>query len=153
MGQTPRHLKTLEEIERECIPGLVRVLKEEGLEAVRYALWDTIGWHRDYDPCLWRSRADEERKRVGRETWVRMEKIIALVLQKARERQVEEAMDALEDGPEGLYKRPSWSRTPEVTPGTPGPGGPRPSSAWGTGGSTRPWPSPPQSPSLSRGGR
>jgi hypothetical protein len=36
MNGTPPHLKTLEVIERECIPGLVRVLKEEGLEAVRY---------------------------------------------------------------------------------------------------------------------
>ncbi len=28
-GQTPRYLKTLEEIERECKPGLVNVLREE----------------------------------------------------------------------------------------------------------------------------
>ena len=34
-----------------------------------------------------------------------MEKIIALVLQKAHERQVEETMDALEDGPERFYNR------------------------------------------------
>ena len=36
MKDTPPHLKALEEIERDCIPGLVRVLREEGLEAVRY---------------------------------------------------------------------------------------------------------------------
>ena len=39
MRGTPPHLKTLEEIERECIPSLVQVLREEGLEAVRYSLW------------------------------------------------------------------------------------------------------------------
>ena len=36
--------------------------------------------------------------------WVRMGKIIATVLHEEHERQVEEAMDALEEGPEGLYK-------------------------------------------------
>ncbi len=59
MKRRPPHLKTLEEIERECIPGLVEVLREEGLEAVRYFLWDMTGWHRDYHPCVWRHRADE----------------------------------------------------------------------------------------------
>ncbi len=37
------HLKTLEEIERTCIPGLVEVLRTEGVEGVRYALWDMTG--------------------------------------------------------------------------------------------------------------
>jgi hypothetical protein len=59
---TPGHLRTLEEIERDCIPGLVEVLQTEGVEGVRYALWDMTGWHRDYDPCVWRSRATEEQK-------------------------------------------------------------------------------------------
>ncbi len=36
--------------------------------------------------------------------WVRMEKIIAVVLREAHERQVEEAADALEEGPEGFYE-------------------------------------------------
>ncbi len=67
MNPTPPHLKTLEEIERECIPGLVEVLREEGIEAVRYALWDMTGWHRNYAPCVWRRRGDEKRKGVGRE--------------------------------------------------------------------------------------
>ncbi len=74
MGQTPPHLKTLEEIERDCIPGLVQVLREESPEAVRYFLWDMTGWHRDYDPCLWRNRATDEQKRAGWEMWVRMDK-------------------------------------------------------------------------------
>ncbi len=47
------------------MPGLVGVLHMEGIEGVRYALWDMTGWHRDYDPCPWRNRADEERKRAG----------------------------------------------------------------------------------------
>jgi hypothetical protein len=34
------HLRTLEEIERECIPGLVQVLREENLEVVRYFPWN-----------------------------------------------------------------------------------------------------------------
>ena len=104
MENTSRHLKTLEEVERECIPGLVRVLKEEGLEAVRYFLWDVTGWHADYDPCIWRNRATEEQKRIGWEMWVRMDKIMCAVLREAHERQVEETMDTLEDGPERFYK-------------------------------------------------
>jgi hypothetical protein len=43
MKDTAQHLRTLEEIERDCIPGLVNVLREEGLEAVRYILWDMTG--------------------------------------------------------------------------------------------------------------
>jgi hypothetical protein len=31
MSTTPQHLSILGEIERECLPGLVRVLREEGL--------------------------------------------------------------------------------------------------------------------------
>ena len=50
MRTTPPHLKALEEIEREGIHGLVEVLREEGLDAVRYALWDATGWHRDDSP-------------------------------------------------------------------------------------------------------
>ncbi len=65
MSEPRPHLKTLEEIERTCVPGLVEVLRKEGIEGVRYALWDMTGWHRDYDPCVWRGRADEDRKRVG----------------------------------------------------------------------------------------
>ncbi|MDP9477012.1 MAG: hypothetical protein M3R38_15225 [Actinomycetota bacterium] len=96
-------VRTLQEIERDCIPGLVEVLRTEGIEGVRYALWDMTGWHRDYDPCVWRSRATEEQKRVGWEMRVRMEKIVAVVLHEAHERQVGEAMGALEEGPEGFY--------------------------------------------------
>jgi hypothetical protein len=48
------HLKALEEIERGGIPGLVKVLREEGVDAVRYVLWDATGWHRDYSPPAWR---------------------------------------------------------------------------------------------------
>jgi hypothetical protein len=103
MSESRPHLEALAEIERTCVPGLVEVLRTEGIEGVRYALFDITGWHRDYDPCLWRKRATEEQKRVGWEVWVRMEKIIATVLHEAHERQVQEAMDALEEGPEGFY--------------------------------------------------
>ncbi len=104
MSEPRPHLKILEEIERTALPGLLEVLRKEGIEGVRYALWDMTGWHRDYDPCVWRSRATEKQKRVGWEMWVRMEKIVATVLHEAHERQVEEAADALEEGPESFYK-------------------------------------------------
>ena len=104
MGETPQHLKTLEGMERECIPGLVQVLREEGLEAVRYFLWDTTGWHHDYDPVLWRNRATEEHKHQGWEMWVRMDRIMRAVLREAHERQMEETMDALSDVPERFYE-------------------------------------------------
>jgi hypothetical protein len=42
---------------------------------VRYALWDATGWHRDYSPPAWRSRATEEQKREGWEMAVRIEKV------------------------------------------------------------------------------
>ena len=104
MNEPRPHLKTLEEIERDCVRSLVEVLRTEGIDGVRYALWDATGWHRDYDPCVLRSRATDEQKRIGWEMWVRMEKIIATVLHEAHERQVEEATDALEEGPEGFYE-------------------------------------------------
>lgn len=97
------HLKTLDEIDRDCIPGLVEVLRTEGTEGVRYALWDMTHWHRDYDPCGWRNHATSEQKQVGWEMWVRMERIICTVLEQARQKQIDETMDALEEGPEGFY--------------------------------------------------
>ncbi len=74
------------------------------MEGVRYALWDMTGWRRDYDPCVWRSRATEDQKREDWEMWVRMDKIIARVLNAADERQMEETMRALGDGPERFYR-------------------------------------------------
>ncbi len=38
MSTMPPHLRTLEEIERDCVPDLVGVLRTEGNEGVRYAL-------------------------------------------------------------------------------------------------------------------
>jgi len=35
MGDAKPHLKTLEEIEHNCVPGLVEVLRTEGIEGVR----------------------------------------------------------------------------------------------------------------------
>lgn len=104
MSNARPHLKTLGEIERNCIPGLVEVLRTEGVEGVRYALWDMTGWHKHYDPCIWRNRATDEQKRVGWEMWVRMEKIICTVLDEAHKRQIEEAMNALSEEPESFYK-------------------------------------------------
>lgn len=49
MKYIPLHLKALEELEREGIPGLVEVLRDEGIDAVHYIFWDAIGWHRDFD--------------------------------------------------------------------------------------------------------
>ncbi len=104
MNPTPPHLKALEEIEREGVPGLVEVLRESGIDAVRYALWDATGWHRDYSPPAWRNRATAEQKRKGWEMAVRIEKIIATVLHEAHKEQVEEASDTLAEGPENFYR-------------------------------------------------
>ena len=104
MKYTPPHLKALEEIEREGVSGLVEVLREEGIDAVRYVLWDATGWHRDYSPPAWRNRATEEQKRIGWEMAVRIEKILCTVLHEAHRRQIEETMETLEEGPEGFYE-------------------------------------------------
>jgi len=37
-------------MERAGVPGLLEVLREEGIDGVRYALWNVSGWHRDYSP-------------------------------------------------------------------------------------------------------
>ncbi len=50
------------------------------------------------------NRATEEEKKIGWETAVRIEKIISTVLHEAHERQVEEAMETLSEGPEGFYR-------------------------------------------------
>ena len=103
MSDAKSRLKALKEIEREGT-GLVEILREEGLDAVRYSLWDTTGWHRDYSPPAWRNRATEEQKKIGWEMTVRIEKILCTVLREAHERQVEETMITLSEEPEGLYK-------------------------------------------------
>jgi hypothetical protein len=100
---TPEHLRALEEIERAGIPGLVEVLREEGLDAVRYVLWDATGWHRDYSPLAWRNRATEEQKRKGWEMAVRIENILCTVLDETHKRQVEETTETLFEGPEEFY--------------------------------------------------
>ena len=107
MRDTPPHLKFLEEIEREGIPGLVEVLREEGLDAVRYVLWGATGWHRDYSPPAWRNKATVEQKRIGWKMAVRIEKIVVTVLHEAHERQTEEVMDILSEEPDSFHTRPS----------------------------------------------
>jgi len=105
MSADKPHPKALTEFERECIPGLVAVLRREGVEGVRHdALWNVTGWQRDYDACVWRSRADKERKRVGWATWVRIEEIIVAVLHEVHGRQAAEATDAFEEGPDSFYR-------------------------------------------------
>ncbi len=73
--------------------------------AGRYVLWDATGWHKSYSPPAWRKRATEEQKRIGWEMAVRIEKILCTVLHAAHERQVEETMKTLAEGPEGFYNR------------------------------------------------
>jgi hypothetical protein len=60
MKDSALHLRTLEDLERTSIPGLVEVLREEGIDAVRYALWDATGWHRGYSSPAWRHQATAE---------------------------------------------------------------------------------------------
>jgi hypothetical protein len=106
---TPPHLQALEEIGRDGIPGLVEVLREEGIDGVRYALWDTTGWQRDYSPPVWRKRATEEQKQMGWEMAVRIEKILCTVLSEALKRQSEETVETLSEGPEDFHKSYSWT--------------------------------------------
>lgn len=55
-------------------------------------------------PLPLEEQGHEEQKREGWEMWVRMDKILCAVLREAHERQLDETMDALEDGPEDFYK-------------------------------------------------
>ena len=104
MGPLSEQLEALEEIERDGLPGLAEVLRLEGLEAVRYLLWEATGWHRHYALVLaHNSEATNEHKRSGWEMFVRMEKILVTVLHEALKRQAEKTMEALSEGPEGLY--------------------------------------------------
>jgi hypothetical protein len=100
MSDAKPHLEVLEEVERTSIPGLVEVLREEGLDAVRCVLCDATGWHRDYSPPALRTKATQEQKRIGWEMAVRIEKILATVLHEAHMQHVEETMDTLAEGPE-----------------------------------------------------
>lgn len=100
----PEHLEALKEIERDGLPGLKEVLCQEGLEAVRYVLWDATGWHNEYALTLaLKGGATEEQKRKGWEMFVRMEKILVTVLHEVLKQQAEETIDALSEGPEGFY--------------------------------------------------
>ncbi len=100
----PEHLEALDEIERGGLPGLAQVLRVEGLEAVRYVLWDATGWHNDYGLALaLRREATKEQKLEGWEVFIRMEKILATVLHEVLRQQVAETMDAISEGPEGFY--------------------------------------------------
>ena len=101
-GPTPEHLEALEEIERNGLPGLVKMLREEGLEEVRFVLWDMAGWHKGLTLALG-SGATQEQKRRGWEMYARTEKILVNVLHAALKQQAEETMNILHDGPEGLY--------------------------------------------------
>ena len=102
MSLTPSHLKALEEIENTSILSLVEVLRDEGLEAVCYVLWDATGWHRDYSPPAWPNHTTEEQKRIGWEIAVRIETILCTVLHEAHKQQVEETMGTLQGVPEGF---------------------------------------------------
>ena len=83
----------------------MEVLREEGLDGARYALWDATGWHRDYSPPVWRNRATVGTvEEIGWEMAVQIEKIIVTVLHKAHRPQAEETMEALAEGPEEFYK-------------------------------------------------
>ncbi len=42
--------RVLEELDRRGMPGLVEVLREQGIDGARYALLDATGWHQDYSP-------------------------------------------------------------------------------------------------------
>ncbi len=104
MSPTPEYLAALEELERDGLPGLVEVLHQEGLDAVRLILWDVTRWDQDYGFLLaLRSDVSEEQKRVGWEMFVFIEKILVTDLREALKRQAGEIIDVLSDGPEAFY--------------------------------------------------
>jgi hypothetical protein len=77
-------------------------MREQHIDTARYALRDATGWHHDYFPRL--EKPGHRRAEAGGwEMAVRVEKNIAVMLQEAYERQTEEVMDTLEEGPEGSY--------------------------------------------------
>jgi hypothetical protein len=55
------------------ITRLAEVFREEGIDAVRYALWDATVWYGDRAPPAWHTQATEEQKRIGWEMAVRIE--------------------------------------------------------------------------------
>ena len=63
----------------------------------------STGCHSDYSPPAQRNLATEEQKREGWKMAVRIEKIVATVLDEANGWQVEEVMAVLSEGPEGFY--------------------------------------------------
>jgi hypothetical protein len=103
MSPNPSNLQALKGIEHDGILGLSEVLREEGLSAVRDALWDASCWHRDYSPPALRNRAIEKQKRKGWEMAVRIEKILCTALQGIHRWRVEETMIVSEE-PERFYK-------------------------------------------------
>jgi hypothetical protein len=103
MKKPPWHLRMLEEIERECVPGLVEMLRKEGLAAVRHALWDMTGWRRHHSPHALQGGVAEDRDRVDWEMRVKIEKILLTVLSEAREQQLEEIVEAIYEGPQGFH--------------------------------------------------
>jgi hypothetical protein len=101
---TPEHLEALEEIERHGLSGLAEVLRQEGLDAVRYVLWDATGWHEDYAVALAQEgKTTKEQQRKGWEMFVFIEKVLVTVLHEVLKQQAEETMVALSEGPEGFY--------------------------------------------------
>ena len=66
------------------------MLREEGIDAVRYALWGATGRHHEYSPPAWRNCPTAEQSQVGWEMVVRIEKIVGTMLDEAHKRQVEE---------------------------------------------------------------
>ena len=104
VGPTPEHLEALEEIETHGLPGLAEVLRQEGLEAVRYVLWDATGWHEDYAVALaQKSNATKEQQRKGWEMFVFIEKILVTVLHEVLKQQAQETIVACSEGPEAFY--------------------------------------------------
>lgn len=103
-GATPEHLEVLKEIESDGLPGLMEVLRQEGLEAVRYLLWDVSGWDKDYALALsWSNGVTSEQGRKGWEMFALIEKILVTVLHEVLRQQAQETIDVLSEGPEGLY--------------------------------------------------
>ncbi len=104
MEYIPQHLVVIEEIEKNHTPGLREILIEDGLEAVKFAMWADTGWHETHDPYVLGDRATEEKKRESWELSLRMKKIMATVLHAEYERMIEEIRQYEHDGPEVFHR-------------------------------------------------
>ncbi len=86
------------------MPAIREILRQEGIEGVKYYLWEATGWHEAFDPYVLGDAASEEQKRVGWEMALRIKKIISKALYEEHKQLEEEIRRLAAEGPEVFYK-------------------------------------------------